>query len=55
MSPPGSDLDDAAMERLMQTSVDQNLSRIQDLSCPADACKDTLAIAIAEQGIAEQH
>ena len=54
MSPPGSDFSDAEGEVLRQTSVDQNLSWIRDLPCPADACKDTVAIAIAEQSISEQ-
>ena len=51
MSPTGSDLDDAAVQRLLQTSVDQNLLRIGTLPCPDEACKETVADSIHSDSI----
>ena len=45
LAPTGPDLDDATVQRLLQTSVDQDLLRIGALQCPTEACKETVAIA----------
>ena len=45
LAPIDPDLDDAAVQKLLRVSVDQNLLRIGTLQCPTEACKETVAIA----------